>query len=265
MVSDVYSEITLTRDRALNHAELMHQAGCFGYITGCSDHNHPSTTPFTFLGGYDLVFEWELEAVAWLVREATKRGAKIVTRSHYPIHIPGIHDTRAPFVFLNGTGNSGINDFFAANFNMQFDRQRDTFIYTDGTVAERGHPRDTELFEFLDTVREGDRVIYVSEYVLEQGVPVRYSGATGCGGIEESCVYLPYPRGGTSLQSPILGATMASLLAVFPDYDVFDLAALVNTCADRYPSLEGGGVVNVPCMIDTICEETNSNSSACAP
>ena len=155
---------------------------------------------------------------------------------------------------------------------VRYDRSRDVFIGSefvynrdDARAADYPHRHFGDLFNIRDAV-EAERVIYASGYILDQGVPKRSPGYTGCIGVEESCVWVwdtHDPGFGTSFRAPALGSTLASLLAVFPDYDVFDLASVTNSCAKRFPSLAGGGVLDVPCMIETICAETNSNSPAC--
>ena len=142
-----------------------------------------------------------------------------------------------------------------------YDRPGNRFTRNGRTVT--GSTAAT-LRKYLDIVK-AQKVIYASTYKTVQGVPRRNDGSTGCLGVEESCVSLPstqISRGGTSTQSPTLGAAMATVLGVFPRYDVFDLAALVNSCAQSFPSIIGG-VVNMPCVIETVCAETNSTSSVC--
>ena len=169
-----------------------------------------------------------------------------------------VYGLSLPFVLISSAGNDGIDNFFNP---FTYDRRNGRFIRNGQTVT--GHTA-TALHNLLDTVK-AQKVIYTSTYETSQGVPRRYEHVTGCLGVEESCVSLPLTvaaHGGTSVQSPTLGAAMASVLGVFPRYDVFDLAALVNSCAHNFPSIIGG-VVNMPCVIETICAETSSTSSVC--
>ena len=222
------------------HAEHIRKSACKAYITQCSNHNDPLTTPFTFLAQYNPLPQNNDEAMVWLIREIKRRGGKIVTASGGIGSLLGFFlEVSLPFVVIKGIGNEDVDSFWEAG-NGNFHAIR-------------------------ESVKE-QRVIYTSSYVVDQGKPRRHKKATGCVGVEESCVYLPVNQmvsEGTSFQSPTLGAALASLLAVFPEYDPFDLVMLTNSCADRYPTLPGSGVVNVPCMIETICEEINSDSSAC--
>lgn len=129
------------------------------------------------------------------------------------------------------------------------------------------HLRDSHEHAYLKMREavEAEKVIYVSGYVLDNGIPRRYKYNKGCIDMTESCIWMPNTRGeGTSVLSPMLGSSLASLFTVFPEYPADDLISLTNSCADRFPQLPGGGVFNAPCMIETICEELDSSSPACA-
>ena len=254
-VSDLAGGVDI--DVALWHNEAVKAAACGGYITQC-DYTNPLTSPFTFLAKYPLPSYDTM--MKWVLNEIRKRGGKIVTGSqgHGGFFHGGI-GTQS-FIAVSGAGNVRDDNFFYFA-DMVYDRKRDVFV-KDGQVFGRGK---TGLFHIRDAV-EDQKTIYASTYGLngrEDIVPK----TTGCLGVEESCVWLPTLGGigiATSFQSPRLGSALASLLAVFPEYDVFDLAALTNSCAVPHPNLPGGGIVNVPCMIETICEETKSKSSACS-
>ena len=261
VVSDSYAVGTgLSIDRLRDHNEYMREVACWASIMPCSDPHDLRTTPFTFLAKYPLLRS-ERDVTEWIVREAVRMGSKIVTESRGNVPAGGsiedIYGLSLPFVLISSAGNDGVDNFFTP---FAYDRHSNRFTRNGQTVT--GHTA-TALYNLLDTVK-AQKVIYASTYETFQGVP-RRDGATGCLGVEESCVSLPstqVSRGGTSTQSPTLGAAMASVLGVFPQYDVFDLAALVNSCAHNFPSIIGG-VVNMPCVIETICAETNSTSSVC--
>ena len=261
IVSDAYSEGTSASiDRLRRHNENMRWTACSASIMPCDDHNDLRTTPFTFLAKYPLL-RHEKDVTEWIVREAVKRGSKIVTesQSNIPVgdSIEGVYGSSVPFVLVSGTGNDGVDNFFTP---FTYDRVGNRFTRdgraVTGSVA-------AGLRNLLEMVR-AQKVIYTSSYEVSQGVPSRHDGATGCLGVEESCVSLPFTvyTPGTSNQSPTLGAAMASVLGVFPQYDAFDLAALVNSCAQHFPSIVGG-VVDMPCVIETVCEETGSSSPVC--
>ena len=140
---------------------------------------------------------------------------------------------------IDSVGNSRDDNFFEQAY-ARFDRSTNSFVrISDGTpITRTEYPA---LYNIREAV-EMHKLIYASNYYYVRGWE------------------------GTSTSSPALGATLASLLTVFPEYDVVDLARLTGTegCAKQYPSLPGGGIVDASCMIETICAETNSTSSACA-
>ena len=266
VVSDSYAE-SIDVDRARSHNEEMREVACWASIMPCSDPHDLRTTPFTFLAKYPQLRS-ERDVTEWIVQEAVKRGSKIVTESKTNtdvasgdiLHggIEGVHGSSLPFVLIDSAGNKGVDNFFNP---FTYDRPGNRFTRNGRTVT--GSTAAT-LRNYLDIVK-AQKVIYASTYKTVQGVPRRNDGSTGCLGVEESCVSLPLTPvayGGTSVQSPTLGAAMATMLGVFPQYDVFDLTALVNSCAHNFPSIIGG-VVNMPCVIETICAETNSTSSVC--
>ena len=263
IVSDSVSEVSgISVDRLKSHNKGMRLAACSASVMPCSDPDDLRTVPFTFLAKYPL-FRHERDLTEWIVREAMKRGSKIVTESKSNTDIldsgiEGVYGSSLPFVLIDSAGNKGVDNFFNP---FTYDRHGDRFTRDGRTVTGSVA---TALRNYVDIV-EAEKVIYTSSYETFQGVPRRYEHATGCLGVEESCVSLPLngnAAGGTSGQSPTLGATMASVLGVFPQYDVFDLAALVNSCAQTFPSIIGG-VVDMPCVIETVCAETNSTSSVC--
>ena len=263
VVSDSYAEGGgMGVDRLKLHNKSMRRAACSASVMSCSDSDDLRTVPFTFLAKYPLLRS-ERDVTEWIVREAMRRGSKIVTESKSNTNavtagIEGIYGSSLPFVLISVTGNDGVDNFFNP---FTYDRLGNRFTRNGRTVTGS---TAAALRKYLDIVK-AQKVIYASTYETFQGVPRRYEHATGCLGVEESCVSLPLEYKavvGTSSQSPTLGAAMATVLGVFPRYDVFDLAALVNSCAQSFPSIIGG-VVNMHCVIETICAETNSTSSAC--
>ena len=263
VVSDSYAEgSSVGVDRLKLHNKDMRRAACSASVMPCSDPNDLRTTPFTFLAKYPLLTS-ERDVTEWIVQEAVKRGSKIVTESKSNFRaiesgIEGVYGSSVPFVLIDSAGNKGVDNFFNP---FTYDRPGNRFTRNGRTVTGS---TAAALRNYLDIVK-AQKVIYASTYETFQGVPRRYEPATGCLGVEESCVSLPLEDNavvGTSSQSPTLGAAMASVLGVFPRYDVFDLSALVNSCAQSFPSIIGG-VVNMPCVIETICAETNSTSSVC--
>ena len=265
MVSDAHGQDTLngyTVPVLKRHGELVRQSACMAYIVDCGDWNNFLTTPFTFLGKYDPMLPTREAVTAWVLQKTKEKGGKILTESiaFTETGVIEIHGASLPFVVVKSAGNDS-NDSYFANNGVYYDRPRNVFTQ-DGRILSGSLGRP--FYNVREAV-EAQKVIYAASYEVQQGKPKRLPLSTGCIDIEESCVFLPTNQfaGPTSLQSPTLGTAMASVLAVFPEYDVFDLAALVNTCAKSYPSLPGGGVVNMPCVIETICEETDSDSSAC--
>ena len=259
-VTDTYTKGV---DGVRAHNFIVRRAACDASIIPCIDYNDIRTTPFTFLSRFPL-FDTLREMREWVVQQARRAGVKIVTQSKAPVDREGIigyHGTSLPFVVIDSAGNV-LNDNFFERTYARFDRTRNIFVrLEDGSVITRD--QRPELYNIREAVA-AQKLIYASNYSVKGGKP--YAANNGCIGVEEGCVYIRGGWQGTSSASPALGATMASLLAVFPEYDVFDLAQLttINGCADQYPTLPGGGIVNVPCMIETICAEMNSTTGACA-
>ena len=259
IVTDAYSRYDLNGysiEFLKGHHATIQRSACAGYIISC-DHTDPSTLPFSFFAKYPLP-QGSDEVIKWLLQKIEETGGKIVTTSGGPIGRHNYGYRTAPFVFINPAGNERHDNFFQIG-DAVYDRKRGVFV-RNGQILDR-HQVEW-MYNSRDAVESG-RVIYATSYTLdgrEDVVPV----ATGCLGIEESCVWLPESMLSkwTSTQSSRLGSTLASLLAVFPGYDVFDMAALTSACAVPHPNLAGGGIVNIPCMIETICEETENKSSA---
>ena len=261
VVSDTVGVLVNTDiNRSVWHNEAVKAAACDGYVIRC-DYTNPLTTPFTFLAKHTLPTDFHA-LQRWLLDEINKRGGKIVTDSTGGGgFFPGVL-TGQPFIVVNSAGNKRYDNFFYS-VDIVYDRKRNVFVQNGRVLS--GYEVPKQLYDIRKSV-ENQQIIFASTYGLngrEDIVPK----TTGCLGVEESCVWLPTVGGSgtaTSFQSPRLGSALASLLAVFPEYDVFDLAALTNSCAVPHPNLPGGGIVNVPCMIETICEETKSKSSACS-
>ena len=260
VVSDVLAA-DLGIDTILSHNQIVRRSACLAFVTGCIDSDNFATTPFTFLGPNPPLSGGGTE---WLMRELRRMGGvKIVTRSssfNSDNSVIARYGASLPWVMIEATGNDGVNNFFQSVYrdNTRYDRSSNVFRrISDGSVLTRyDYPG---LYKTREAV-EAQKVIFTSNYVLEEGRPYTYKN--GCIGIEESCVYVP-ASGGTSMATPALGSALTSLLSVFPEYNHNDLAMLTNSCAKSYPTLPGGGIVDIPCMIETICAETNGTSSLC--
>ena len=263
VVSDVL-DASIGIDVILGHNQVVRRSACLAFVTGCIDQDDIATTPFTFLAPNPPVSGGAAGTRDWLVRKLRSMGGvKIVTQSQTvsPFNsVLATYGASLPWVMIEGTGNEGFDNFFQSvhNGNARYDRSGNVFRkMSDGSVMTPGaYPG---LYRIREAV-EAEKVLFASNYVLEEGKPYTYNN--GCVGIEESCVYVPY-SGGTSGATPILGSALTSLLSVFPEYNHDDLAMLTNSCAKSYSSSPGGGIVDIPCMIETICAETNSTSSAC--
>ena len=263
VVSDVLYSSTVSEEGARGHNAGVREAACLAFILPCDDYNDILTTPFTFLGRVNE--DSPSVATSRLLREIAGVGnVKIVTASGgVGGQMMEFHAASMPWLMINGAGNTGFDNFFADLY--RYDRDTDTFVWLldEPILPDTKEALEVTLPNIRDAV-EANTVIYASGYHVEGGKPYKTDWLTGCIGVEESCVYVP-GLDGTSYRSPPLGSALASLLSVFPDYDVFDLARLtsINGCAKQYPTLPGGGIVDIPCMIETICAETNSDSSAC--
>ena len=246
------------------HAWAVRKAACHAFITGCIDFDNLATTPFTFLKPNSPLSGGPEAQRDWLMRELRRMGGvKVVTQSKEVAHVGSVIATYGdslPWVMIEPTGNNGVNNFFQPEYigSTRYDRSSGVFrrLSNESVVTRSENPG---LYRIREAV-EAQKVIFISNYILEEGKPYTYNN--GCVGVEESCVYVP-GSGGTSEATATLGSALTSLLSVFPEYDHNDLAMLTNSCAKSYSSLPGGGIVDVPCMIETICMETNSVSSAC--
>ena len=248
---------TMSIEALKEHNAVVQRSACTGYVTLC-DHTAPLTTPFSFLAKYPLPSK-ESDVTKWLLQKIKETGGRIVTTSGGPMYYFNKRITL--FIKINSAGNNRDDNFFHL-YDAVYDRNRDVFVRNGRTLSQN---QAEWMYDTRNAVKS-QRTVFASTFTLdgrENIVPV----TTGCLGIEESCVWLPESMHNkwTSMQSPRLGAALASLLAVFPGYDVFDMAALTNACAVPHPNLAGGGIVNIPCMIETICEETGNKSLACSP
>ena len=131
----------------------------------------------------------------WIVREAMRRGSRIVTESKTNTNavgdndilhggIEGVYGASLPFVLIDSAGNKGVDNFFNP---FTYDRPGNRFTRNGQTVTGS---TAAALRKYLDIVK-AQKVIYASTYETFQGVPRRYEHATGCLGVEESCVSLP--------------------------------------------------------------------------
>ena len=81
----------------------------------CSDPNDLRTVPFTFLAKYPLL-RYERDVTEWIVREAMRRGSRIVTESKTNTNlesgIEGVYGASLPFVLIDSAGNKGVDNFF---------------------------------------------------------------------------------------------------------------------------------------------------------
>ena len=249
----------------LGHNWTVRNAACLAFITGCIDSDDFATTPFTFLGpNPPLGGGGSVQKTEWLMRELRRMGGvKIVTQSRsVDSHgsVIATYGDSLPWVMIEAAGNERVDNFFQNKHrgNTLYDRSGNVFRrISDRSIVTRDE--DPGLYNIREAV-EAQKVIITSNYLLEQGQP--YTHNKGCVGVEESCVYVPGSFG-TSEATATLGSALTSLLSVFPEYDHNNLAMLTNICAKSYSSLPGGGIVDVPCMIETICAETGSSSTAC--
>ena len=261
VVSDTAGVLVNTDiNRSVWHNEAVKAAACDGYVIRC-DYTNPLTTPFTFLAKHTLPTDFHA-LQRWLLREINRRGGKIVTDSTGGGgFFPGVL-TGQPFIVVNSAGNKRYDNFFYS-VDIVYDRKRNVFVQNGRVLSRYEVPK--QLYDIRKSV-ENQQIIFASTYGLngrEDIVPK----TTGCLGVEESCVWLPTVGGGgtaTSFQSPRLGSALASLLAVFPEYDVFDLAALTNSCAGSAPQSSGRRYCECSVYDRDICEETKSKSSACS-
>ena len=242
-------------ENAWAHHVSVREAACLAFIIPCDDYNNISTTPFTFLVRDDASqVPQRLQA---FFRSLRRMGnTKIVTISSHPLGSAspiGNYGASLPWLTITSAGNSSWDEFFNPKY-FRYDRKTGAFVGADGYTIL---PGDMEKLRNIREAVEANTVIYASGYYVEGGKPHKTDWFSGCIGVEESCVYVPGIEGGTSSRSPTVGSALASLLTVFPDYDVFNLARLtsINGCAKQYPTLPGGGIVDVPCMIETICAE----------
>ena len=111
IVSDAYSKSSgVSVDRLKWHNEIIRDTACLTSVMPCDDHNDLRTTPFTFLAKYPLP-RYEKDVTEWIMREAVKRGSKIVTesQSNIPVDdsIEGIYGSSVPFVLVTDGASCG--------------------------------------------------------------------------------------------------------------------------------------------------------------
>ena len=183
------------------------------------------------------------EQIRTILRDLPQ-SVKIVSVSYTGSTPVGILGADLPFASIQPTGN---ND-------------RDTFL----TPGRQDNP---ELVNIRAAIA-ADRMLLVSGYSAPDAMRGIYKRgiATGCigEGYSEGCIWAPgrikYPHdapvenqvvnmGGTSASAPHVAASLASVLAVFPETTPQNLVRLAKACAIPTPSLPGGvGRADFTCM-----------------
>ena len=152
-----------------------------------------------------------------------------------------------PYVVIQATGNTDDANWW--------DR------FSTDNVGVINDCRDYWIKRLIDN----DRLLLVSGYYNDyQGNSLQNPLNTGCGGVEEACVYVKsvyirqalgsldeYEYGdGTSRLAPKVFMSLVSVLAVNPSLSGPDLIRLAKECADKIPGLPGLGTINRDCMLE---------------
>lgn len=227
------------------HGKEVRAVACHSYITGCSNPNDLTTTPFSFYGvGIGGIVTSGSEGTTNTLVNSIASSVKLVSLSIAPMGSGPIEEegSTLPFVVVHGAGNDGQENFFnTTNFNA------------DNQV-------DVETKATIEAAAAAHKVLYVAGYFVENGQKARHPSSTGCTGMEAACLYAPFffgsvPIGddlvnvsGTSMSTPNVAAALASVLAVFPNTTGTELIRLAKTCAVSTSGLSGLGVADFGCM-----------------
>ena len=237
-------------NRRTPHSDDVRRVACHSYIRACADPFGPDA-PFQFHlgvrypgGGQDVNTNAQIEKI---IRDLPTT-VKIVSTSYVGSSSPSVlHGADLSFASIEPAGNENRETILAPVHNA------------------------ADVQKMRDAIR-ADKLLLVSGYAAptaaEEGV-YRRDGVTGCKGevFTDGCIYAPawlgHPIdaadedrivdfGGTSAAAPHVAASLASVLAVFPDTSPQDLIRLAKACAIPTPSLPGGvGRADFTCMTKT--------------
>ncbi len=239
-----------------DHGDAVRKAACKAYVTGCEDSTDFSgkligrdgktlvdrtdgTTPFSSFENRTIAGFTEYK---WYLQEFEKLGSvKIVTESVGPDGggtFAEQYGASLPFLNINGAGNKGQEK--GDTFLPTQDRHWKFYNHDEitGEPILVGEQVDTETPLVVLEAIAADKVIYVAGHMIDaNGNYVRDPSSSGCKGRggDYGCIWAPIAiKGvgwGTSFSSPIFGAALASVLAVFPDTHHTELARFGKACA----------------------------------
>ena len=216
----------------LNHSIPVGIRACGAYVTaseGCDQHENRASviqhsesdeevrtglTPFTLildLYHKDKPFVWEYEKIAAM------RDLRILSASFEPNNGAFLGDADRPYLQVQSAGNGGSNHSW----------------FHDGPVNLSDRMKD-----LLTRAIAANKLLLVAGYDRDaNGDYIRHHGSSSCKDVDDGCLWSPFwfldVGYGTSLSTPNVAASLASVLSIFPDTSHQDLAKLARACAKK--------------------------------
>ena len=233
--TDHYSSVNGSRE----HGRLIRRTSCWSYIVECDDPEETGSRPFTYFQNYNRAGDYKeidyadaglpagsRHANAWFKRELDNAGIRLVSLSILPDGngLVGQYGNALDFLVVHSAGNEN----------------------TEAFPVRPDDPLYTGIKRAVDT----DKVVYVAGYdVNASGDIVRHPHSSGCDTVSSACVWVPFMTpgvgSGTSFGSPRVAASLASVLAVFPNTTHQNLARMLKTSVRQVSTLPNGlGVVD---------------------
>ena len=239
-----YEEVKIVDGvRRKQHLDVVLAVACHSYIRACEDPYAVDDVPYQFHLGVRTRSDDHLQMERVVANLPST--IKIVSISYGGDTPAVLRGASLPFASIESAGNES----------------RDT-LYRPGFSENEGSRN-------VRAAAAADKLLLVAGYRIEGGVYKRSEVSIGCigEGISESCIWAPdgffFPEadtvdgprnnvGGTSASAPHVAASLASVLAVFPDTSPVNLIRLAKACAIPTPSLPGGvGRADFACMTKT--------------
>ena len=260
--SRVAAMVAITEYGRVNseHYREVRGVGCESFFRPCNLQSLPFTilgTTFFFGTHITNDFLSRLPDTTKLISVSIKPGGK---------GFPEVRAADLPFSVVQGAGNDNHAYFFESytydskyvlsdnEVRVTYNLANDRFESEDGL---RAFWSSDNSFKNILAAVEADKVLYVAGHDVDSnGQYQRGDGSTGCGDLNNGCLYAPmafdYGRhgvAGTSFSTPNVAIALASVLAVFPDLSGIELVKLAKACAKPVDTIPDGiGIADFTCM-----------------
>ena len=245
------------------HGGAVQAAACLGYAPGgCTISSDPvtdyrvSNAPFIYLEGPPGTPDYGFSSTTLTTALQRHPTLKLASISATLVVGYARSITDEGVVHVWSAGNEGTADFRRSLPNS-----------FDDPHTPPDHPLHGNVF--IRQLENNDGLV-VAGYAKQNGVFVRASQSTGCGGIDGGCLYAPFVYtpvagetvAGTSYSAPFVAAGLASVLAVFPQTPGKSLIRLAKACAVPEPGLNGLGRFSLACMDNSPVFHLNKGTTA---